>query len=113
MFAVFFDDMLLQYAEGDGRFRCRTRLGDDCQRIVFLVEYGHQVVQVIFAHVVTGINDERPVVGERCEVVLQRFDDSTGAQIGTANSNNDKYFRLFAQFGGGVFDVGQQVFVDF
>ena len=113
LLAIFINNVLLQDAEGDGRLGRRARLGDDGQRIILLVKDGHQVVEIVFAHVMASVDDERLLVRERCKVVLQRFDDGTGAQIGAADANNDEDFRLFPQGFSRFFDVGEQVFVDF
>ena len=92
MFAVFVDDVLLEDAEGDGGFRRRARLGDDRQRVVLLVEDGHEVVEVVLAHVMASIDDERLLASERCKVVLQSFDDGAGAQIRAADADDDENF---------------------
>ena len=113
LFAVFVDDVLLKDTEGDGWFRCRARLGDDGQRIVLLVEDGHEVVEVVLTHVMASVDDEWLLAGERCKVVLQGLDDGTGAEIGAADADDDEDVRLLAQVGSGLLDIGQQALVDF
>ena len=57
LLTVFINDMLFQDAEGDGRLRGGTRLRNHRQRIVLLIEDGHQLMEIVLAHVVPGIND--------------------------------------------------------
>ena len=113
LFAILINDVLLEDTEGDGGFRRRARLGNDGQRVVFLVEDGHEVVEIVLAHVVAGIDDERFLASERCKVVLQGFDDGAGSQIRTANADDDENLRFLAQVGSSLLNVGQQALIDF
>ena len=70
-------------------------------------------MEVVLAHVVAGVDDEWLVVGEWREVVLQGFDDRTGAQIRTSDADDDENVGLLTEVGSGFFDVGEQILVDF
>ena len=82
--------MLLQDTEGNGRLGGGTRLGDDGQRIVLLVKNADELTEIVFAHVVTGIHNQRLLTTQRRKVVLQGLDDRTGTQIGTAYADDDE-----------------------
>ena len=104
--AVFLLAVLFQDAESQGGFGGRARLGDHHHGVVAGVENVQQIVEVVLVDVVAGVEDVRVfalhVGGER---VLQRLDDSAGAEVGAADADHHDHLRLFNQIGRNRFKV--------
>ena len=96
--------MLLEDAERQSGLGRGTRLGDNHQRVVLLVEHVEQVVEIILAHTVASVEDGRFLLGQhRAEAVLQSLDDGTRAQVGAADADDHHHVGALCQVGGALF----------
>ena len=105
--AVFLLAVLFQDAESQGGLGGRARLGNHHHGVVAGIENVQQIVEIVLVDVVAGVENVRVfafhVGGER---VLQRLDDSAGAEVGAADADHHRDLRLGRQAGGAFLDAG-------
>ena len=107
-FALLFFELRFQQAECQRRLgrRARLRNRDDAETLG--LEHRLQLVQVIFADVLTGINDNRCLVlfFQPLERIGERFVHGFGTKVTTADADHHHHFALVAQgFGRSLYGI--------
>ena len=99
LLAVFLFQMRPQQPERDGGLGRRARFGNDADAVILTVEIGQQLVHIVFAQLMAGIEDFGAAGHRERQGRLQGLDDGLGPQIRAADADAYEGLRLGAQFG--------------
>ena len=107
--AALFLALLAQQSEGEGGFSSGTALGDVDDAELAVLQVGGQFVQVVFADVVAGKEDNGvlPVVDEPFKAVAQSLDHCPGTEVATADACHHDGVAVFAHHLCRLLEVGE------
>ena len=103
LFAVLGEHLLLQDGVGQQGFQRRAGLGDDAQAGGLLLHGGDHLFQVGAGHVVAGEHHMRTAG----LVAVERVNNGTGAQVGSADADDDKERAFAGDVVGALLDLVQ------
>ena len=114
-FTVLFFHVSADDTESDRRLSCCTGLGDDVDGNSLTFEKIHQVSEICSADGVTAEKDHRSfsyfLLGNIRERMRQKLDRSSCAEVGTSDTDNQKYIRILSDLSGCFADTDKLVLV--
>ena len=103
--------LLLEQAESERSFSGRAALGDVDDAEFAAAEVVAEFVEIVFADVVTGKEDDRifAIVGEPLKLVAESFNHRARTEVGTADAGHHDGVAVLAQGLGAGFDFAQEL----